>query len=245
MRIAHITDLHLRHHLPGTAEIPARLSRQMPDYFARAIDQIAALAPDLLVLSGDLLDYPMDALEDPALQALGRQDLQLIARLLEKLSVPVALVYGNHDHPALIAQVFPHASRDFVCAGHRVLVFADEEGPRHVPQRTGDERARYRAALADLHSPPQIHVQHYVVWPERNQDYPHTYGAGEQMRAEIIASGNVRLVLSGHYHAGVPPLADKGVTFATAPSFAEPPHPFWTYDLNGGKVLWQAHRLAF
>jgi hypothetical protein len=64
------------------------------------------------------------------------------------------------------------------------------------------------------------------------------------MREEIIASGNVRLVLSGHYHPGVPPLADKGVTFVTAPAFAEPPHRFWTYDLSGGDVAWQSHRLA-
>ena len=40
------------------------------------------------------------------------------------------------------------------------------------------------------------------------------------MREAIIASGNVRLVLSGHYHIGVPLFLDKGVWFATARGFS-------------------------
>lgn len=236
MRIAHISDLHLRHHLPGTASNATRLSRAMPDYFAQALTQIKALTPDLFVISGDLLDYPLDALDDPVTQEQGLRDLELIAGLLANLSMPIALVYGNHDHPALIAQVFGHLPNDQSVHGYRVLTFNDNEGHNHVPERVGQEQARFRAALDETDSLPQIHIQHYVVWPERNEEYPHTYGNGAEMREEIIASGHVRLVLSGHYHTGVPLFCDKGVWFATARGFTEAPHPFNIYDFEQNEL---------
>jgi DNA repair exonuclease SbcCD nuclease subunit len=244
MRIAHISDLHLRHHLPGTASLASRLSRSMPERFAQALEQIRALSPDLLVVSGDLLDYPMDALDDPVTQQQGRQDLELIAERLGTLSFPVALVHGNHDHPALIDQIFGHIPNDQVVNGYRVLTFRDDEGADHVPVRVGQEQARFLAALEDTTSLPQIHVQHYVVWPERNGDYPHTYGTGVLMRECITGAGIVRLVLSGHYHTGVPLFFDKGVWFATARGFTEAPHPFTIYDIEDDMVTSRTFTLA-
>ena len=90
---------------------------------------------------------------------------------------------------------------------------------------------------------PQIHVQHYIVWPPRNESYPHTYGDGEDMRDAIVANGAVRLVLSGHYHAGVEPFAEANAWFATVPAFCETPHPFWAYDLTGSDLAWTQYEL--
>lgn len=244
MRIAHISDLHLRHHLPGTAEISTRLSRLMPDYFAQALGAIQMHRPDVLILSGDLLDFPFEGMNDPVLQSAGLADLQLIADLLAPLPMPQVIVPGNHDHPALVEHLFPAGNGEITVKGYRILAFRDHEGPQHVPQRAGEERRRFFSALAGGNSLPQVHVQHYVVWPERNAGYPHTYGEGAAMREAITASGNVRLVLSGHYHAGVPLFADKGVYFATVASFAEAPHPYAIYDLDGDTVTGQTYRLG-
>ncbi len=237
MRIVHLSDLHLRHHLPGASAHPERLSRAMPDLFARAVERIASLQPDLFVLSGDLLDYPLDRMDDARLRAQGMQDLALIAGLLRGIPCPMTLVYGNHDHPELFRHVFGPLAQDQRVDGIRVLSFLDDEGPGHVPVRVGDERSRFHAAVANRSARPQIHVQHYVVWPPRNESYPHTYGDGEDMRDAIVANGAVRLVLSGHYHAGVEPFAEANAWFATVPAFCEAPHPFWVYDLNGCE-LW-------
>jgi 3',5'-cyclic AMP phosphodiesterase CpdA len=206
----------------------------MPDLFAAALDRIRGHNPDLLVISGDLIDYPMGEMAVATTQEQGRKDLELLASLLVDLPFALALVHGNHDHPALIDQVFGHLPNDQLVKGHRVLTFRDDEGPNHVPVRVGKEQARFRAALADSASPPQIHIQHYVVWPKRNQEYPHTYGAGAQMREEMIATGNVRLVLSGHYHIGVPLFLDKGVWFATVRGFTDAPHPYNIYEIKDG-----------
>jgi predicted MPP superfamily phosphohydrolase len=244
MRIAHISDPHLRHHLPGTASIPTRLSRAMPERFAAALEQIRALNPDLLVISGDLIDYPLDALDDPTAQEQGRKDYALIAGLLADLPFAIVIVRGNHDHPNLFAELFGEVATEQVVQGYRVLAFNDDEGAHFVPERVGQESARFRTALADTASLPQIHIQHYVVWPERNDDYPHTYGRGAEMRDAIIASGNVLLVLCGHYHVGVPLFLDKGVWFATARAFAEAPHPFYLYDLDEEGVTSRAFTLG-
>lgn len=244
MRIAHVSDLHLRLHLPGSAEIETRLSRRMPAYFEAALTQIRRYDPDLFVLSGDLLDYPFDGFGDAETEAQGLADLNLIAGLLKTMPVPIVVIHGNHDHPHLLAQVFADTPNDYSGNGFRVLAFADDEGADHVPVRVGASQAHFLDALAAADSLPQVHVQHYVVWPERNVGYPHTYGQGAHMRDQIIASGNVRLVLSGHYHPGIPLFADKGVYFSTVPGFAEAPHRFCIYDLDHrGEVTCKTLRL--
>jgi 3',5'-cyclic-AMP phosphodiesterase len=237
MKIAHISDLHLRHHLPGTAEIESRRSREMPERFAAAIEEIVGEAVDLLVISGDLLDYPLDAMDDPAALAQGEADLRLIAQILEQVECPIALVHGNHDHPELVQRLFGHLPADQEVAGYRVLCFFDDEGADHVPQRQGADQQRFLAALADEGSLPQIHVQHYVVWPELNDDYPHTYGRGAELRDQIVESGRVRLVLSGHYHKGVPLFQEGETYFTTIRAFAEAPHPYAIYRIEGESVM--------
>jgi Icc protein len=243
MRVVHISDLHLRHNLPGTSTILSRLSRDMPALFTRALQQIEDLEPDLFVLSGDLLDYPLDRMKDTALSQQAVADMELIQNQLERIRCPQILVYGNHDHPALFHQVFDPIIVDEVVGGMHVFAFLDEEGSCHIPVRTGNDQRRFEDALSSAISMQQIHVQHYLVWPLRNEEYPHTYGAGLAMRDDIVAAGSVRLVLSGHYHQGVEPAEFGGTWFATVPAFCEAPHPFWVYDLDDGKLIWRQHEV--
>lgn len=243
MKVAHISDLHLRHHLAGTADIPIRRSREMPDLFAEAVRRIGEAAPDLLIITGDLVDYPLDALHDAETQRQGEADLRLIAEILQAVHCPIALVHGNHDHPALVQRVFGHLPPVQQVTGYRVVCFFDDEGADHHPRRLGASRQRFLDVLADADSPPQIHVQHYVVWPEHNEEYPHTYQEGEWLRDRIVESGRVRLVLGGHYHKGVPLFPMGQTYFAGAPAFAEHPHPYWIYTLEARQVTCHPHQL--
>ncbi len=197
MRIAHISDLHMRHHLPGTSEIALRRSREMPERFAEAIERISAEQPDLLVVSGDLLDYPLDDMDDPLTMAQGEADLRLLAEILARISCSMALVPGNHDHPVLMQRVFGHLPADQVVAGHRVFTFDDNEGADHVPERVGRSHRRFVDALHSDDGLPQIHVQHYVVWPPLNEDVPpHLWRRGRDARPDCgkraSAIGNPR-----------------------------------------------------
>jgi Icc protein len=80
MLIAHLSDPHLCP--PGT------LYQTVLDTnarFAEALHEVAALGPDLLILSGDLTEHGL-----PEEYALARQ-------LLGRLMVPVLAIPGNHD----------------------------------------------------------------------------------------------------------------------------------------------------
>lgn len=58
LTILHATDLHLRRHLPGSSGHAVRRSREIPGLLERLGAVIAERRPDLLVLTGDLVDVP-------------------------------------------------------------------------------------------------------------------------------------------------------------------------------------------
>ncbi len=233
MKIGHISDFHLRHHLPGTSAVPSRLSRQMPQLLERAVGQLAAENLDWLAVTGDLVDHPFEDMDGRENREQGEADLRLIRDLLTPMPCPVVVVYGNHDHPELFRRVFGANEEALELAGHRVFCFFDEEGESHVPERVGRERRRFDAALADGDVRAQIHVQHYLVHPERNEGYPHSYGEAAELKTALEQSGKVRLLLSGHYHSGVELFSENGIYHAVAPAFCEAPHAFRIYEWDG------------
>lgn len=243
LRIAHITDFHLRSSLPGTSSVPHRQSRRMAALLVEAIAAIRAAAPDLVAVTGDLVDHPLTALSDPSVSAQGEKDLRLVREIFGVFSCPVVFLPGNHDHPELFRKVFGDQSVDFEVKGWRVVVFHDEEVDCHYPQRMGRERERFLSALRDGDPRPQVHLQHYLVAPERNEGYPHTYREAESLKRALLADRRVRLVLSGHYHKGEPLFRAGGTCFAVAPAFAEPPHPYRLYELSAAGVTEAEHSL--
>ncbi len=247
MKIAHITDPHLRENLPGTARVNSRLSRRMAGLLGSAAEILRTERPDLVVVSGDLLDHPSYGLNDPELRRRGLMDLSLIRDVVEGIGCPYAVVHGNHDHPELVQDVFgsrdPSPLDEILVDGHRVILFHDDEVEANVPQRMGGERNRF-LRVVDEAGAPQIHVQHFVVRPELREGYPHSYREAGELGDRILRSGNVRLVLSGHYHRGVEPFREGDTWFSTAPSFAEPPHCLRLYDLDGSDLTWRDVSIA-
>lgn len=236
LRIAHLSDFHLRHHLPGTSAVPRRLSRRMPGLIEEAVQCLRREAPDVVAVTGDLLDYPLYDLHEGALADRGTRDLELIRELFEPLTCPVAFLYGNHDHPGLFREVFRDQPTELEVKGHRIFLFFDDEVRHNIPQRMGTERERFLAALADADPRPQIHLQHYLTAPEMDHGYPMNYAEAESMRAALEADPRARLVLSGHYHQGISPFMGGSTWYATAPAFCERPHAFQLLTFDGEEV---------
>lgn len=236
LTIAHISDLHLRSALPGTSSVSRRLSRRVPGLLAEAVRRIGDAAPDLVVVTGDLVDHPLYDLRERRLAAAGERDLALVRDLFAPLRCPVVPLFGNHDQPALFRRVFGPQPVDFDVKGWRILVFNDEEVDCHVPQRMGQERERFLAALRDGDPRPQVHLQHYLIAPDRSDGYPHNYGEAESLEQALVGDGRVRLALSGHYHRGEALLRRGGAHFAVAPAFAEPPHPYRVFELSDAGI---------
>ena len=247
--LGQISDLHLRHHLPGTSAVAARCSRSMAPLLAEAVQQLGVAGVDVVVITGDLVDHPVDVPDSGESLRQGRADLELVAAALDKLDCPWMVLPGNHDHDQLFADVFGHALLDVDVAGTRLLSFHDWDRyltptdtpaaapvPDNVPRRLGDARQRMLAVLADADPRPQVHLQHYVITPRRDDGWPHTYQDGEQLRDMLMADQRVRLVLSGHYHPGVesfrPQGDDTGPWFCVAPAFCQAPHPYLIHELD-------------
>lgn len=253
MRIAQITDFHLRQATPGTASMPRRRSREMAKLLERALAQIAAQRVDLLAVTGDLVDVPNWLIQpvpgftldvpEPWRRAV-LEDYRLIRRMLDATGLRYCVLPGNHDHEELLWQVFDPDANVIEVAGHRVVRFCDREHDAHVPRRFIPERDRFDAELSRKDGLPQVHLQHYLIAPALNESYPHAYGESEFLANCIEQSGVVRLSLSGHYHAGTELIERGPARFATGPAFCDAPFRWRVYDLSNAQITFTEHALG-
>ncbi|WP_282604792.1 metallophosphoesterase [Pelagibius sp. Alg239-R121] len=253
-RILHLTDLHLRHHQPGSAEPAIRLSRAMPEMLERLALKLPDLDIDVVVISGDLLDVPDEVIVSGSPDGRAHEDwlaeverdFGLIRGWLSDTGIDYVVCPGNHDHEPLFRRIFPEAA-DFVdAAGIRFFCFWDELGSDRQPRRTAARRVLFEDALTlPQHNVPQIHVQHYTIDPPTLSNGAHyEYLDAAEFKRRIDASGRVRAVLSGHYHPGIL-IQDGAVLYSGPPAFCEAPHRFRVYDLAGdGGFLVENHSVT-
>src|SRR5688572_10106093 len=123
MRLAQITDLHLRQHLFGSPPNNVRRARIMAELFARALRDAKAGGAEFLAITGDLLDVPtwlygptwgfqtddVGPWRDAALA-----DYRLIKQLLDDIGLPYLVLPGNHDWEDVMWRVFDRADHSRV-----------------------------------------------------------------------------------------------------------------------------------
>lgn len=243
-RLLHFTDMHLRWHLPGTATDPLRRSREMPAVLERFGAGLKAHSPDVLVLSGDVLDVPAPVVAGSSPDdrphadwiADAVADFRLVKEWFDGTGIPYVVVPGNNDEEGAFAEVFggPPAPTDI--AGLRFFCFWDVLSEENQPLRTGPRKALFDAAMTDPeHDCPQIHVQHYMIDPPvfaKNKHYQ--YRTAEQLKRAAEEAGRIRAVLSGHYHPGT--LVEGPILHSGAPAFCEAPFPYRLYDIEADGV---------
>ena len=253
LRLAHLSDLHLRHAQPGSAHVVERRSRVMLELLSRALEEIAQRYVDFLAITGDLIDvphhllYPNDYYAWQQQQELQRSeaidDYRAIKQLLDATGMPYLVLPGNHDYEPAFWEVFDRGPHLVSAGGYAIARFCDREWEGHVPRRLDRERKFWARLLSDPNAPPQIHLQHYVITPELNQGYPHTYFEHEELKRRMVASGTMALSLSGHYHSGTDLIREGACTFTTAPAFCDFPHRYRIYELHDHDVASQTHAL--
>lgn len=238
MRIAHITDPHVRRHVPGSSVLPTRRSREAAELFERAVADAVRRGCDVLAITGDLVDVPgylfardRDTRADAALWDLVRRDYRWIRQVLDDSGLPWIALPGNHDSAVVMREEFGPQPYVVDHGGVRFISFWDRETRDHTPQRVLSDRRRFESALRD-DATPQVHLQHYVITPELNERYPHTYREGEQLRQRLAEADRTTVVLSGHYHRGVAPEQHGRAWFSVTPALTEAPHPYRIVDLT-------------
>lgn len=192
-RIVHLSDPHF-----GAEE---------PRLVAPLLEAVAALAPDLVVLSGDLT------------QRARLDQFRAAARLIGAMPAPVLVIAGNHDVPLYDLRLrFGDPWRRWhkgvgralepVFRNEALVVVAVNTANPLVwkdGKITGGQVARVAAEFADAGARRRVVVMHHPLQGPPEEP-PALEGAGEAL-AGLEAAG-VEVVLSGHLHATyVTPLA--------------------------------------
>lgn len=216
MRILHLTDTHL-----------------FADPAARHYDRIAtaeALRAVLEHLSGvqdvDLVVHSGDASEDGTVESY-RLLHEMLDPFAAALGAPLAVALGNHDVPAAYAQVgglgahrAPYQDRVLTTADGLRAVVLDSSVPGAGHGRLDPAQLDWlrrilavparRGTVLVLHHPPLAAATPLLQALDLE---------GAPALADALAGGDVRIILSGHYHhaldghlAGIPVHVAPGVT---------------------------------
>lgn len=201
MRLVHLSDIHLgfRQYQRLT---PAGINQREADVartFKSAIDQIIGLAPDLVLVAGDVFHTSRPS--NAAILHAFRQFLRLRTELPH---TQVVMVAGDHDTPrtsesgsimGLFQQIGIEVAagepRRIVLRDLDVSVLAVPDGP--VPELTPDASARHNFLV--MHA----HVREVVP-----QYYAELDRAGAVISRSDLAVGDWDYVALGHYHIHVP-----------------------------------------
>ncbi|GAW40612.1 3',5'-cyclic adenosine monophosphate phosphodiesterase CpdA [Brevundimonas sp. SH203] len=213
--IAHLTDLHV--------VAPPTLCYGMVDtraFLARAVRRLNTLdpRPDLVVVTGDLVD-------EPTAEAYG-----CLRDLLAAIDIPLVVLPGNHDDRALLARTFSehdYLPRDGAKA-HFVLPLGELRLVAFDAVTPGQEHARITqvdlewldGALAETAGHPVMMLMHHPPMPTglgfMDAMQPALPPAFE---AVIARHANVKLIVCGHIHRAMDGMFG-GARVAVAPSTA-------------------------
>jgi len=178
--IAQISDLHCgsQYHIPSLA--------------TRVVDEINALRPDALVVTGDLTDMGF------------RQEFKVAHRLISRMEVENVLVLpGNHDARNVgdlhFEELFGSRSTELRFRGVRI-VGLDSSEPDLDAGRIG--RNRYRWIEERFSEPDEFKIvalhHHLLPVPGTGRERNIVYDAGDVLR--VLGGSGCDVVLCGHKH---------------------------------------------
>ena len=196
-------------------------------------EEVAAQA-DAIVLTGDLVEEG---------NAEGAEaDLRALGDLLAQSGPPVIAVPGNHDRDAgrfvrLFSTGWPQrAVGAHELNGYVLYTFADSYDPDERACRDMADLDALRRYAASHPARPIIALQHGVVYPPIDDDYPYVLQNEVEVMRAYDETGVV-LSISGHYHRGQA-LSSRhcGVDYVTCPALCEAPFRFLRVKIRGREV---------
>jgi uncharacterized protein len=171
-RIAHLTDLHAGESVPIS-------------HLRRAVDRVNALAPDCVVVTGDLVTHDPDWIEP-------------ISQVLSQLHAPVYVTFGNHDYdpagamPGSVTIIADPLEQTLARLGCTVL------RNRSIPITRNNQRL-WLVGLEDLYTTrflPAIAFQNVPL------DEPKICLSHNPDGTKELMPHKPDLILSGHTHGG-------------------------------------------
>ena len=222
MRLVHFSDLHLgiRQYQRTNANGLNQREADVAQAFTRAIDKTIALAPDLVLVAGDVFHTVRPT--NPALLHAFRQFQRLGAALPNALVVMVA---GNHDAPrstetVCILSLFSQLGVHVVHRAAARLAFPERElSILAVPDVVGMERPRLEPDPSARWNVLLLHGEVDGVIPM--QAAPVDRATAGYAPAEL-AAGQWHYVALGHYHVYRQVVAGRPVYYSGSLEYTSP-----------------------
>lgn len=230
IRIGYLTDIHLRKEVSGTSPIKIRHCREMAELLPDALTRICRKSPNMIACTGDVVDVPTG----PGVI----QDLRFCKELFDDCAIPYLVLPGNHDPlPDDFYRVFPRPQKTVMLnMCHLISFHEDACFNSEQSSRRSDQSLR---AMDDLliwaNCRPEVTLlfQHYVVYPNHNNGYPHNYQNDGEIRSILERSDQTILSISGHYLPGIALTQKNGVSYFAGRAFCEV--PYTCYIINASK----------
>ncbi|MBF0244432.1 MAG: metallophosphoesterase [Planctomycetes bacterium] len=187
-------------------------------------DALRTGRPDAIVLLGDIVDRGSTP---GALAAL-----QEVHDTLRQFDIPLIAVPGNHDDdPNTVQEIFQCQVGVHEVGDYLLVLFSDDYAETNEqPQRS--EISMNTLEIAARTGKAVIVVQHAVVLPDIQSDYPYNI-LGNREIAAAYSRAEVCLSISGHYHAGCEPLESGGVTYLVCPILCDAPCHYTRVRMEG------------
>jgi 3',5'-cyclic-AMP phosphodiesterase len=213
--IAQISDLHVK---PSGVLAYGRVDTAAA--LTRCVNELNRFVPrpNLVVISGDLVDSP------------SKEAYEHVVRLLAPLELPFAAIPGNHDDRDLMRAALPgryaresgalHAVRE---VGNVDIVLIDSVTPgRDYGTLDADSLAWLDAVLAASKTRPALLFMHHPPFATgiAHMDVQNLRNAGD-LAALLRRHRRARLIAAGHVHrATLTSFADVAATICPAPNHA-------------------------
>ncbi len=222
MKIAVVTDLH--YSLVKNLLCPNREGERACELLEGALERIAEIGADVLLVGGDLVNAPKDI-------AL----LDTLAGILAKSPCPFIAIPGNHDPgPDVFYQHLPKAPECLDVCGIRIIPFPEDAQTEGCNARRSAESLERQRRLSD-EALPCVSFQHVPLFPSGSMDSPYHYDNVDEVYASF--GPNMALAVSGHLHTGRKPSFQPPFPSIIVPALAERNYPFAVIELDGGGNL--------
>ncbi|MCK5157240.1 MAG: metallophosphoesterase [Spirochaetales bacterium] len=230
IRIGYLTDIHLRKEVSGTSIIETRHCRKMAGLLPSALARMCRESPDMIVCTGDVLDVSTGPGVD--------QDLRLCKKFFDDCGTPYVVLPGNHDPlPDDFYRVFPVPEKRLLLNNCELIFFHEDACFNGEQSSKRSERSLHTMAdilmRAKCCEEATLLFQHYVIYPDRNEGYPHNYQNDDEIRSILEQSDRQLLSISGHYHSGIPMMQKNNVSYFAGRAFCE--KPYSCYIINASE----------
>lgn len=205
----------------------------MVELLPEALEALRQHSPNLIVCTGDLVDIP----ERPWVF----EDLRFIRQQFADCGVPYLVLPGNHDpFPKDFYRLFPGPQKAQTVNGCMLVSFHEDaclEGEQ--ASRRSDQSLDEMEELlmpADHHPEVTALFQHYVIYPDHSEGYPHNYRNAAEIRRIVEQSEHNILSISGHYHPGIPLVQENGVSYFAGRAFCEAPYTCYLIEASASGI---------